>query len=305
MTTTPPSLSTIIASVNGQPMIEDCLASLEHQRENPDSEVIVVDVLGEETASLVREKFPWVKLLSFDERLSIPELRAIGLDHSSGDIVAIIEDHCVMEEHWCERIVEAHRLHPECIAVGGAVENGSPERLVDWAVFFCEYSYYMLPLPRGVVAGIPGNNVSYKRRAFEGLDDPEETLKQGFWETTLHGKLQAIGEKFLLEPDILVYHKKYFGIRYFISQRYHYSRYYAGMIHGRASLPKRVFRGVASLAIPPLIIGRIVSHVVHKRRHLGKLILAAPLLALFTTVWAVGESAGCLLGPGQSLRKIE
>jgi hypothetical protein len=163
----------------------------------------------------------------------------------------------------------------------------------------------MKPLPRGGFVDIPGNNVSYKRRAFQDLDNPEEVLQQGFWETTLHGKLLAKGEKFLLEPSIVVYHKKNFGFFYFISQRYHYSRYYAGVLFARASLPRRAFRSAATLAVPPLLMTRIVSRVVRKKRYGQKLLLATPLLAVFTTVWAFGELVGCLLGPGQSLSKVE
>ncbi len=300
-----PDLSVIIACVNGLPMVRECLASLATQQGNVEAEVIVADVTGAETARLIREQFPWVKLITFTERLTIPQLRTVGLAHSSGKIVAIIEDHVVMDGRWYEEMVKAHHTHPDCIAVGGVIENGSYERLVDWAVFFCEYSSYMQPVPPGIVKEIPGNNVSYKRSAFEGIDSLEETLDQGFWETTLHEKLLARGERFLLEPSIVVYHEKSFGFLYFLSQRYHYSRYYAGTLFARASLPSRVFRSAVSLFVPPLLMGRIAARVVRKRRHLKKLLLTSPLLAIFTMVWAIGESVGCLLGPGQSLRKVE
>ena len=305
MTAEAPTLSVIIASVNGPPMIQECLDSLVHQRGDVNAEVIVADVTGEETIRIVEESFPSVRLLSFTERRTIPELRAAGLKDSKGDIVAVVEDHCVMDEHWYEEIVRAHGAYPDCVAVGGAVENGSRERLIDWAVFFCEYSTYMLPMRGGIAEDITGNNVSYKRRAFEGIDRLEETLTRGFWETSLHGKLRARGEPFLSEPSIVVYHKKHFGFRYFVSQRFHYSRYYAGTIFGGASLPLRMFRSAASLAVPPLLMARIVGHVARKRRHLRELLLATPLLAVFTGVWALGELVGCLLGPGESLSKVE
>ncbi|MFQ5875792.1 MAG: glycosyltransferase [Dehalococcoidia bacterium] len=300
-----PDISVVIASVNGPPMIDECLVSLANQKGDVNAEVIVVDVTGEDTVCLIKEKFPWVKLQTFPERRTIPELRAIGLSQSSGDIVAVIEDHCITDERWFEGIVSAHRKHPDCVAVGGVVENDSGARLVDWAVFFCEYSTYMLPLRGGIVGDIPGNNVSYKRRAFEGIDGLEELLNQGFWETTLHDKLRERGDRFLLEPSIAVYHKKHFGFRYTLSQRYHYSRYYAGTLLAGASLPTRAFRSGASLALPLLLMARIGSRVVRKRRHLKKLLLTTPLLAAFTGVWAIGESVGCLFGPGQSLSAVE
>jgi GT2 family glycosyltransferase len=305
MTANPTTLSVIIASVNGPPMIDECLAALAAQRGGVDAEVIVADVMGGETVRLIETKFPWVRLVTFTDRRTIPQLRAAGLAQSRGEIIAIIEDHCVAADHWFEEMVRAHRAHPECIAVGGAVENGSRDRLVDWAVSFCEYSRYMRPLTGGIVEDIPGNNASYKRAAFADMDGLQEALNQGFWETTLHERLRVRGEQFLLQPSIVVYHKKHFGFRYFLSQRYHYSRYYAGMLTTGAGLLHRALRGAASLALPPLLWTRMARRVVGKRRHLREFMLATPLLAVFTGAWAIGELVGCLLGPGQSLNRVE
>lgn len=305
MTKDTPTLSVIIASVNGLPMIEDCLASLAAQQGNVHAEVIVMDVAGEETVNVVREEFPWVQLVTFGERRTIPQLRAAGLQHAAGEIIAIIEDHCVADPHWYEEIVNAHRAHPEYIAVGGPVENGSRHRLVDWAVFFCEYSTFMMPLPRGRAEDIPGNNAAYKRRAFQGLSHPEETLTSGFWESTLHRELRARGDQFFLEPAMVVYHKKHFGFWYFLGQRYHYSRYYAGRLVSGASLPRRVLRSAAALALPLLLLSRIARRIVKKKRHLRELLLTSPLLVIFTGAWAIGEMVGGMFGPGQSLREVD
>lgn len=300
------TISVVIASVNGLPMIDDCLAALADQHGSHDAQVIVADVMGEETINLIKEKYPWVKLLNFPERLTIPQLRSAALALSTGDIIAVIEDHCVVDDHWYEEIVKAHSNYEECVAVGGVVENGSCERLMDWAVFFCEYTPFMQPVAQGISTNITGNNVSYKRRAFQDIDGLQQALNQGFWESTLHSKLLERGDKFLMEPAILVHHKKYFGFRYFISQRFHYSRYYAGTLFGEGPLSKRVLRGAASLvAVPPLVLARMTSQILRKKRHRLKLLQAAPLLVVFTGVWAFGESVGCLFGPGQSLSKIE
>lgn len=300
-----PTISVIIASVNGVPMIEECLASLAAQQGNVHAEVIVMDVTGDETVKLIQEKFPWVRLETFIERRTIPQLRAAGLQYAAGEIIAIIEDHCLPDPHWYEEMTKAHRAHAEHIAVGGPVENGSCDRLVDWAVFFCEYSAFMMPLPRGTVEDIPGNNASYKRTAFEGILHLEETLTSGFWESTLHKELRARGERFFLEPSMVVYHKKRFGFWYFISQRYHYSRYYAGRLVSGASVPWRVLRGAAALALPVLLLSRIARRIVRKRRHLKELLLTIPLLVVFTGAWAIGEMVGGVLGPGHSLDEVE
>ena len=163
----------------------------------------------------------------------------------------------------------------------------------------------MQPLRRGIEDGIPGNNVSYKRGAFDGIDGLKDDLIRGFWEYEIHRKLLARGEQFLLEPAITVYHRKRFGFLYSLSQRFHYSRYYAGTLFATAGLPTKLYRSAVSLVLPLLLMARIERRVIKKRRHLKELILATPLLAIITVVWAVGELVGSLFGPGQSLRKVE
>jgi GT2 family glycosyltransferase len=301
----PPSLSVIIASVNGPPAIEECLAALAAQRRDGTPEVVVADATGEATVRLIRARFPWVKVVPFAERRSIPDLQVAGLAHATGEVIAVIEDHCIVNPAWCETVVWAHRAEPECIAVGGPVENGSCERLVDWAVFFCEYSAFMPPLLRSVTTSIPGNNVSYKRRAFDQMAIARETLTKGFWDQTLHHQLLARGQKFLMEPSIVVYHKKHFGFWYFVRQRFLYSRYYAGRIAASASMGSRVARTAATLGLAPLLLVRIAWRVAQKRRHLREFLLALPHLVVFTGVWAMGELVGGVLGPGGSLREIE
>src|SRR5439155_4052144 len=142
--------------------------------------------------------------------------------------------HCVAPQNWLAEIVKAHELG--YMVVGGAVENGTTDRIIDWSVFLCEYSSAMLPITAGEVKAIPGNNVAYKRAALELIADH---IKANFWECFLHEQLAKKGVKFLSVPSIVVVHKKEFGFFDFLSQRFHYSRSFAGM---RGALIPRAMR---------------------------------------------------------------
>ncbi len=295
-------ISVVIASVNGRACLDDCLRALENQTLKDQAEVIVADCCDDGVTALIRSQYPRVKLLSFRERKTIPELRAIGMKQARGTIVALTEDHCVAEPHWYERILRAHQTHYG--AIGGAVENDpSIIRAVDWAVFFCEYSQYMNPIPAGEIADIPGNNLSYRREFLAHIGD---MLDEGcFWETALNGRLRERGVKLYSDPSIVVYHKKVFGLGYFIRQRYHYARSYAGMRVARSSWPKRILCALSCPLLPVLLMARISRRVVSKRRHRDQWARALPLVALFTLVWAWGEFVGYLSGPGESLLRVE
>jgi glycosyltransferase involved in cell wall biosynthesis len=295
-----PQVSVVIASVNGVSYLDACLAALARQRGGVRAEVVVADCCGDGARELVAREYPWVRLLSFAERRPVPELRAIGIAHSRGDVVAVTEDHCIPAEDWFERIVARHR--GPYAAVGGAVENAATERLVDWAVFLCEYSRYVNPVPRGVTDDIPGNNVAYKREALAHIQD---LLDAGRWEHFLHWRLQEAGLELCSDPANVVHHRKSFTIREFLEQRFHYGRSFAGMRVEGGPFWRRLMFAFGSPILPPLLLGRIADRLFRRRRHRLIFLRSCPLLALFTLSWTAGELIGYLTGPGDSLARVE
>lgn len=293
-------ISVIIPSVNGLPYIDECLTSLRKQEGQVKVEVIVLNCCKDGTFNHIRKKFPQVRFMDFPKRLSIPELRAIGMSQAKGDIITITEDHCIPREDWYIEILKAHES--SYAVIGGAVENGSVDRIVDWAAYLCEYSGVMPPIPHGEVDGIAGNNASYKRCVLEKMS---EIVKKNYWEFFLHEEMKKTGLKFLSVPTIVVQHKKEFDFLYFLCQRFHYSRSFAGMRNAGVSFLKRIFYILSSPFLPPLLLFRISFQVLKKRRHLREFSLSLPLLMIFMVSYAFGEFVGYLSGPGDSLAKVE
>jgi hypothetical protein len=181
------------------------------------------------------------------------------------------------------------------------VDNESTQRLVDWAVFFCEYSQLMTPVQAGPADSIPGMNVAYD---MDAIGDLRSIFDEGLWENFLHDRLRAAGHVLGLDPDIVVGHRKYFTVPMFWSERFHYSRSFAGMRVSGKSPVVRLRWAALSFALPPLLLVRLSRNVLAKRRHLGRFLCALPLIVLFSTVWAAGECWGYLTGPGDSLVKV-
>jgi hypothetical protein len=290
------ALSVVVASVNGLPYLADCLEALEEHA--PSAEVVVADWTDERTRDVVRDRFPRATLLSFDEPMAVPELRAAGIFAATAPYVALIEDHCNVRKGWAERLVAAHEAGQS--VVGGSIRNFPYRRVRDWAAFFCEYSRYMEPAPAGDVADLPGMNVSYDRRAIEAIDD---LLRDGKWESWLHARLLEQGFVLWCEPAAVLDHAKDFGFREFLSQRYHYSRSYASMRNAELG-SKRLLYALGSPLIPPLMYARIARSVLSRRRKRRELALATPLILLYMTVWAGGEAIGYVFGGGRSLLRV-
>lgn len=296
----PPLVTVVIPSVNGLPVLAECVQCLVDQVADQPAEVIVVDRCGEATRKVISDRFPHAVVIPAEGMPSIPALRAIGIERARGRFVAIIEDHCLAQPGWLRAIEQAARAGME--AIGGPVENGAPGRLVDWAVFFCEYTRFMGPAPRGVVAEIPGNNSAYERGVFARLR-PE--LQAEVWESFLQARMRQLGVAFHSDPDMVVLHKKEFGYGYFLGQRYHYSRSFAGMRMVGAPWWRRVAYACATAGLPVLLLGRIGSAVWRKRRHGKEFILSLPVLLTFLVSWAIGEAVGAMFGPGRSLERVE
>jgi hypothetical protein len=248
--------------------------------------------------------YPEAQVIRCAARTSLPELRALAFDRARGNYLVLTEDHCVPTEDWLASILEAFRVAPELtVAVGGTVENGICDTALDWATFLCEYSTFVGPIRSGPARSLPGMNVAYLRSAITEID--RTVLLQGFWETTVHPILGQKGLILYLSNSVLILHKKRFSFALFAHQRFLYSRYYAGVRFTRNQAAARWAMCALTLALPPLLLFRIVRSLAMKKRLLPQFIRAFPYLAVFLLIWAWGEMVGYVSGPGDALLRIE
>src|SRR5829696_7788912 len=257
-----PDLSVVIASVNGWDVLGPTLRALDAQPERPFMEIIVVEALGGEVRERLRAHEPAVEVIEADRR-PIPKLRHLGVCAARGKVVAILEDHGRVADDWAASLLEAHR--GPWAAVGGAVENGR-RGLVNWAVYFCEYTPYMKPVPEGVASDLPGNNIAYKR---PHLMRHADVLARGKWESWINDGLRADGVQLASTNAAVVHHIKPFRLGYFVVQRFHFARSYAGMRRVDQTTVRRLLYGVGSMVLPALLMARVTKTVLRKKRNLG------------------------------------
>ena len=266
-------------------------------------EIVIADRLQDELTTRIRRYYPHVRVIDCPPDMTLTEMRTVAFEASSAPIVAVTEDHCVPGPGWATAVRRAFdEGGPDLVAVGGSVVNGVTDTGLDWATYLCEYSFFSPPVAEGESAILPGMNVAYCRTALESV--PRELLVNGFWETTVHPLLFEQGGKLISLNELVMFHKKRFSWRLFASQRFTYSRYYAGLRFGGAALPKRIAASLASLALPPVLLMRAIKAA--RVKGLGREMLrASPYLLPLYCVWAVGESVGALRGPGNALAMIE
>jgi len=295
-----PDLSVVIPSVNGSEILVECLEALHRNASNGVSlEVLVVERCGEHVRQVVADRFPDVTVLATSDGTSIPDMRALGVQHATGRAIAMIEDHILVPADWASRIQAS--LATGAAVVGGSVYNAATDTIVDWAAFFCEYSHLLMPRAGADVDRLSGNNVVYTRELGVRYST---LLREGRWEDHFHDELKRDGIKLMCAPEIAVGHKMHYRMKEYLSQRFLYSRAWSGVASLRLTTAQRMAGMAKSVVLPPVLFARIVGRVWATRRHRRELLESLPLLAVFVCAWAAGEGVGYATGPGNSLARV-
>ncbi len=108
-------VSVIIPNLNGKPLLEECLSSLERQTFK-DFEVIVVDNGSQDgSVDLVKSKFPWVeKIIVNETNLGFAAACNQGIKASVGTYIALLNNDTAAHPDWLLRLVSAAEEHKTC-----------------------------------------------------------------------------------------------------------------------------------------------------------------------------------------------
>lgn len=299
-----PELSVVVAIIEGGwQTTETCLAALEESARGIRLECILpFDDRLDQVAELEAE-FPWVTFVDSRQHIDVVEfgsksrehhdvLRAIGLRLATAPIIALLEDHGTPSIGWCPAVIEAHR-RSDAAVIGGAVENGV-DRILNWAVYYCDFGRYQNPVPEGDVEFASDSNVSYKHDALMSV---KERWYKAFHETSVNWELRRRGEKLMLDPNMIV-HQTRRKLRFVsaLNERYVWGRSFAGTRAVEVSGLKRLVFAALSFVLPFLLTLRILGHGLGKGRFLKELTFALPLIFFLQIFWAMGEFVGYVTG---------
>jgi hypothetical protein len=298
-----PDLSVVIAMIAGeQQALKTCLEALEASIQSCRVECIVPYDARLHGVENLTKQFPWVTFVDARAEVDMAQfgtfsrehhdiLRAIGLRRAQGNIVALLEDHGTPSQDWCTAVLDAHR-GPYAV-VGGAVENGV-DRLLNWAVYYCDFGRYQNPVPAGPAVFLSDSNVAYKRAVLESV---KEMWANAYHETSVHGELRRRGEQLRLEPQMVVYQtRRTLHLLPALQERYVWGRSYAGTRASEMTVVQRTIYANLAFVLPAVLSWRIVSQAYRKKRQLPQLMQAMPLIVLLQTIWSFGEFIGYVTG---------
>lgn len=293
-----PKISVVIASHNTVNVMGECLSALLAQQEAKTTEVIVADSSSDGTAELVRDHFPRVRLLHSSEPLTVPQLRGAAIAEAHGEIIAILDPYCIVDDNWLHRLTKVHSKRADAV-IGGTVElaDAANQSIATWATFLSEYDAFVPPVASGPVSELTGNNLAYKRSA---LGELESLKRDGFWKTFFNKKLLDSGHQLWADPSLAVSLRKPIPFLEFFRSRYHHGRNFAAIRSAEIPRLERWLRAFTAPLLPALGLFRQTRRFWPKARYRREFLLAAPLLFLFHVSWAWGELWGYLRGPGRS-----
>jgi hypothetical protein len=297
-------ISVVVALIEGgREATETCLEALYESARGVRLECILPFDARLDHVDELKAKFPWVDFVDSREHVDAEEfgsksrehhdiLRAIGLRLSTAPIVALLEDHGTPSASWAPAVLEAHRRSSAAV-IGGAVENGM-DRILNWAVYYCDFGRYQNPVPAGDVEFASDSNVSYKCDALMSVKDQ---WYNAFHETSVNWELRRRGETLILNPDMVV-HQTRRRLRFWpaLNERFVWGRSFAGTRAVETSSAKRLIFAALSFVLPFVLTVRILLQGLGKKRFVKQLIIALPLVFFLQIFWATGEFVGYVTG---------
>lgn len=121
---TQPDLSIIIVSWNVRELLRACLHSIDSRRYKLAVEVIVVDGASSDgSPALVREVFPWVKLIACNENVGFPRGNNIGLAEANGRYLLLLNPDTEIKQNALPVLVDYLAQHQDVGLVGPQLLN--------------------------------------------------------------------------------------------------------------------------------------------------------------------------------------
>ncbi len=264
-------------------------------------------VFGIETQIVIPESY--VKRLDIKsvqlsaERDDILSAQIKGVKMARGAVVAFIEDHCVVQNDWAERVFDACTKGWDVVTY--AFKNGSPDTYCYRSTFLAEYGLFAHPIKSRELNFCPDGNGAYNREKLLHSLKKMNVERKGV--VALPWLLKKERFKMYLESKAVVFHKSLekmsdlFKIHFILSRVFGHNR----VIDGRWGWKRRIVYALAiPMFLPYLQIFRILKAMGLKHPHKRNLFLGLPFIFALAQFAAIGEGIGYILKDKNSMQTL-
>ena len=138
-----PLVSVIIPSYQQKHVMFDALASVLRQKTTFPYEIILVESSGDDSAEMVRKRYPQIQVIELSERAYPGTARNEGIRQAKGQYLAFTDTDCIVHEAWLQQLVDSHKKGFR--VVGGRVKNGTPWSITGTLDYLLEFSDLVKP----------------------------------------------------------------------------------------------------------------------------------------------------------------
>lgn len=205
----------VIPNYNGRNYLQDCLTSLLEGSEVP--AIIVVDNGSvDESAAMVKEKFPMVKLIALPENRGFSAAVNIGIREAGTEYVFLLNNDTVVLKDTIEELEAAMERHPKAFSVAAKMLQMKNPELIDSAGdFYCALGWAFargkdrkneaFSKETSVFSACAGAAL-YRKAVFEKIGDFDENHFAYLEDIDLGYRAQIHGYCNVYAPEAVVYH---------------------------------------------------------------------------------------------------
>ena len=249
----PPKVSIIVATLNSERTIDECLKAIFELNYPKDFlEIIVVDGLSRDATVKIAQKYP-VKVISAP--LNAPAAYNYAMKIVSNDVLGFIDADAKVEKDWLSKLV-TYLDDPQVVGVSGGIETWNTENA--WARsigYDLENRYARL---KKSVVRVATMNLLLKKSIIEEVGGFDENLPSQY-DTDLGFRITSRGYKILFEPSAKCYHFNRSTVSGYFRQQLQYGKNTVKLYFKHSKLIKGDKITDFGMNIQPLLVLAVIA----------------------------------------------
>ena len=249
----PPKVSIIVATLNNERTIDECLKAIFELNYPKDFlEIIVVDGCSKDATVKIAQKYP-VKVVSAP--LNAPAAYNHAMKIVSNDVLGFIDADAKVEKEWLNKLVTCLD-DPQVAGVSGGIETWNTENA--WARsigYDLKNRYARL---KKYVVRVATMNLLLKKSIIEEVGGFDENLPSQY-DTDLGFRITSRGYKILFEPNAKCYHFNRSTVSGYFRQQLQYGKNTTKLYFKHANLIKGDEITDFGMNIQPFLILAVIA----------------------------------------------
>ena len=226
-----PSIDIIICAYNNQDIISQCLDHIHALNYNNKKCIVVDDKSTDNTVGIIRQKYPWARVIEKKEHSGPSISRNLAIKSSSGKYILFLDSDVMVKPYFLDNLIESMKKNSDKPEICGGklllmdktIDSAGGEILKIGVGFDRGHGAKEIEYSDGSeVMYIPSAAMLVKRYVFDKIGLFDDTYFYGHEDTDFCWRARIAGFKIYYEPNAIAYHYKNRTIRNMGKDVYYY-----------------------------------------------------------------------------------